>query len=122
MTTITLELVPNDDERITCIFCRSENVCEYGIVVRRHGERALVGIHAACVAPLKRRNDVTEERGRCINRRATIGARLVRLREDARLRRLLPHDSALKSMQAEIETLEREFAELRALERRAVRR
>jgi hypothetical protein len=58
-TWLELPMFPNDhvaDQEITCIFCRSENPCEYSLLVKRDGGRAVVGIHEKCVAPLRRRN------------------------------------------------------------------
>lgn len=48
----------NDDlaEDISCIYCRRETFCEYTLTVRRNGEIAWMGIHAACLEPLKIRN------------------------------------------------------------------
>lgn len=53
---ISLPLGPNEDTQITCIFCRWEQPCEFALLVKRSGERALVGIHARCVDPLRKRN------------------------------------------------------------------
>lgn len=54
---IQLNLVPNEDALINCIFCRRETKCEFGFTVRRDGERALMGIHESCVEPYRKKNN-----------------------------------------------------------------
>lgn len=54
--TIELPLSPTDDTEITCLYCRAQRPCEYGLTVRRDGERSLVGLHAACLEPFRKRN------------------------------------------------------------------
>lgn len=46
---MTLPLIPNIDPEITCLYCRSDKPCEYGVVVLRPGERALIGVHDHCL-------------------------------------------------------------------------
>lgn len=54
--TIELPLYPNEDTEITCIYCRRELRCEYGLVIKRDDERAFVGLHASCLDRLRDRN------------------------------------------------------------------
>lgn len=44
---IELPFMRTDDPEITCIYCRMPGV-EYGLLVRRPGERSLIGLHERC--------------------------------------------------------------------------
>lgn len=54
--TITLPLAPNEDTEITCLYCRADRPCEYGLTMHRQGETSFVGLHASCLAPFRAMN------------------------------------------------------------------
>jgi hypothetical protein len=54
--TIELPISPTEDKVITCMYCRRETPCQYEVTVLRRGETAIMGVHAECIEPLRRRN------------------------------------------------------------------